>query len=153
MKRYDQMSGLVGLIFAIYICIESSRLSFGSFHNPGPGFLPLLVGLFLGIFSMIVFLQATLSGRSQEHFPPWYPRERWKRLIWVLVALFAYAICLETLGFLISTFLLLVFLFRYGMERKRWVVAIGASAMASFSSYAVFELWLRTQLPRGIFGF
>jgi hypothetical protein len=47
----------------------------------------------------------------------------------------------------------LVFLFRYGMESKRWMVAIGASGIASLSSYAVFELWLRTQLPRGIFGF
>jgi hypothetical protein len=153
MKRYDQMSSLVWLILAICICIESSRLSFGSFHNPGPGFLPLLVGLILGIFSLIVFLQATLSGKPQESLPPWYPKERWRKLIWVLIALFSYAVCLETLGFLISTFLLLVFLFRYGMEPKRWVVAIGASAMASFSSYAVFELWLRTQLPRGIFGF
>jgi hypothetical protein len=153
MKRYDQISSLVWLILAICICIESSRLSFGSFHNPGPGFLPLLVGLILGIFSLIVFLQATLSGKPQESLPPWYPKERWRKLIWVLIALFSYAVCLETLGFLISTFLLLVFLFRYGMEPKRWVVAIGASAMASFSSYAVFELWLRTQLPRGIFGF
>ena len=153
MRRYDQMSSLVWLAFAIYICIASSHLSFGSFHNPGPGFLPLLVGLFLGFFSIVVFLQATLSGKSQESILSWYSRERWKKLIWVLVALFAYAVCLETLGFLISTFLLLVFLFRFGMEPKRWVVAIGGSAIASFSSYAVFELWLRTQLPRGIFGF
>ena len=153
MRRHDQMSSLVWLIFAIYICVESGRLSFGSFHNPGPGFLPLLIGILLGIFSIVVFLRATLSDKPQENIPPWYPRERWKKLIWVLVALFAYAICLETLGFLTSTFLLLVFLFRFGMEPKRWVVAIGGSAIASFSSYAVFELWLRTQLPRGIFGF
>jgi putative tricarboxylic transport membrane protein len=153
MRRYDQMSSLVWLVFAIYICIESNRLSFGSFHNPGPGFLPLLVGIFLGIFSIIVFLQASLSGKSQESNLSWYSKEKWKKLIWVLVALFAYAVCLEILGFLISTFLLLVFLFLSGMEPKRWGVAIGGSAIASVSSYAVFELWLRTQLPRGILGF
>jgi hypothetical protein len=153
MKRHDQMSSLVWLAFAIYICIESSRLSFGSFHNPGPGFLPLLVGIFLGIFSIIAFLQTSLSKGAEEMTQSWYPEKRWKKLIWVLVALFAYAICLETLGFLISTFLLLVFLFHSGMEPKRWVVAIGGSAIASFSSYAVFELWLRTQLPKGILGF
>lgn len=153
MRRYDRTSSLVWLAFAIYICIESSRLSFGSFHSPGPGFLPLLVGLLLGIFSIIVFLQATISGKPQEKIPSWYPQERWIKLTWVLVALFAYAICLEILGFLISTFLLLVFLFRSGPEPKRWVVAIGGSALASLSSYAVFELWLRTQLPKGILGF
>jgi putative tricarboxylic transport membrane protein len=153
MKRHDQMSSLVWLAFAIFICIESSRLSFGSFHNPGPGLLPLLVGILLGIFSIIVFLQAYLSDQSQEIVPSWYPKEKWKKLIWALVALFAYAVCLEILGFLISTFLLLVYLFRSGMESKRWAVAIGGSVIASFSSYAVFELWLKTQLPRGILGF
>jgi hypothetical protein len=147
------MSSLVWLIFAIAICIESSRLSFGSFHNPGPGFLPLFVGIFLGIFSIIIFLQASLSDKSPKGNPSWYPRERGKKLIWVLAALFAYAVCLDYLGFLISTFLLLFFLFRFGIEPKGWGVSIGGSAIASFSSYAVFELWLRTQLPRGIFGF
>jgi len=153
MRRYDQMSSLVWLAFAIYICIESSRLSFGSFHNPGPGFLPLLVGILLGLFSIVVFLQAFLSKETEEIVQSWYSKEKWKKLIWVLVALFAYAVCLEILGFLISTFLLLVFLFLSGMEPKRWGVAIGGSAIASVSSYAVFELWLRTQLPKGILGF
>ncbi len=45
--------------------------------------------------------------------------------------MFAYAFCLEILGFLVSTFLLLVFLFRAGMEPQRWLVAIGGSAIAS----------------------
>jgi putative tricarboxylic transport membrane protein len=153
MKRYDQMSSLVWLAFAIYICIESSRLSFGSFHNPGPGFLPLLIGLILGILSLLVFLLSRLSKETEKIDQPWYPKERWKKLIWVLIALFAYAVCLEILGFLISTFLLLVFLFRAGIETQKWMWAIGGSAIASLSSYAVFELWLKTQLPKGILGF
>jgi putative tricarboxylic transport membrane protein len=153
MKRHDQMSSLVWLVFAIYICIESSRLPFGSFHNPGPGFLPLLIGLILGILSFLVFLLARLSKETEKIGQSWYPKERWKKLIWVLVALFAYAVCLEILGFLISTFLLLVFLFRAGIETQKWVWAIGGSAVASLSSYAVFELWLKTQLPKGFLGF
>ena len=153
MRRYDQMSSLVWLGFAIYICIASSRLTFGSFDHPGPGFLPLLVGICLGIFSIIAFLQASLSKETEQIAQSWYPKDRWKKLIWVLGVMFAYAFCLEILGFLISTFLLLVFLFRSGMEPQRWVVAIGGSAIASLSSYAVFELWLKTQLPKGFLGF
>ncbi len=154
MKKYDQMSSLVWLAFAIYICIASSRLSFGSFDRPGPGFLPLLVGIFLGIFSIIAFLQAYMSSdATDESTTSWYPQERWKKLIGVLAVMFLYAICLEFIGFLITTFLLLLFLFRFGMESQRWLVAIGGSAVASFCSYAVFELWLKTQLPKGLFGF
>ncbi len=153
MRRYDQMSSLVWLAFAIYICITSSRLSFGSFDHPGPGFLPLLVGIFLGMFSIIAFLQAYLSKVVDETISSWYPKERWKKLIGVLTVMFAYACCLEILGFLLTTFLLLIFLFRAGMESQKWSVAIGGSAIASFSSYAVFELWLKTQLPKGLLGF
>jgi len=153
MKRYDQMSSLVWLAFAIYICIASSGLSFGSFDHPGPGFLPLLVGIFLGIFSIIAFLQAYLSKVPDEATPSWYPKERWKKLIGVLAVMLLYAFFLEVLGFLASTFFLLVFLFRFVMESQRWLVAIGGSAIASFSSYAVFELWLKTQLPKGLLGF
>jgi hypothetical protein len=43
-------------------------------------------------------------------------------------------------------------LFRF-VEPQKWVVAVGGSALASIASYVVFELWLKTQLPRGILGF
>jgi hypothetical protein len=38
------------------------------------------------------------------------------------------------------------------VEPQRWVVAIGGSALASIASYIIFEVWLKTQLPKGIFG-
>ena len=152
MKRNDQISSLIWFFFAVYICIESIRLPLGSWRDPGPGFLPLLVGLILASLSIICFMQARLA-ESTEQKASWYSRERWKNLIWVLLALLAYALVLDPLGFLMSTFLLLVFLFRFGMEPQRWLWAIGASGIASVSCYVVFELWLRTQLPRGILAF
>jgi putative tricarboxylic transport membrane protein len=75
----------------------------------------------------------------------------WKSLLVILGVLFGYALFLDFLGFLVSTFLLLVMLFRL-VEPQRWVVAIGGSALASIASYIVFEVWLKTQLPKGIFG-
>jgi putative tricarboxylic transport membrane protein len=152
MKKYDQMSSGIWLLFAIYICVESIRLPLGSFRDPGPGFLPLLVGILLGALSLISFFQAR-TGKSPESSEPWYPRKRWKNLIWVLGALLAYAGILDALGFLVSTFLLLIFLFRSSLEPRSWPWAIGGSLIASVSCYVVFELWLRTQLPKGFLGF
>jgi putative tricarboxylic transport membrane protein len=151
MKRYDQISSLIWLAFAIYISTESLRLPLGSWRDPGPGFLPLGSGFILGVLSFVSHLQAR-RRKSKDVRESWYSQERWKNLILVLVALFAYAVFLEILGFLISTFLLLIFLFR-SIEPQRWVLSIGGSALASSLSYAIFELWLKTQLPRGILGF
>jgi len=152
MNKYDRTSSLVWLAFSLLICIESFRLPLGSVREPGPGFLPLLVGVILAGLSAICFLQ----GRRVPSAGPkgvWYPAERWKNLIWVLFSLFAYALLLDILGFLITTFLFLVCLFRFGMETQRWTRSLAGSAIASVSCYAVFELWLRTQLPKGILGF
>ena len=152
MKKYDRTSSLVWLGFAIFICVEAFRLPLGSVHDPGPGFLPLMVGILLAGLSVICFLQAR-EGPSAEAKGSWYSAERWKSLVWIVLALLVYAVVLGSLGFLTSTFLLLVVLFRFGTEPQKWAWAVGGSVIASLSCYAVFELWLRTQLPKGIFGF
>ncbi len=151
MKRYDEISSLVWMSLAIFICVESYRLPIGSWRDPGAGLFPLLSGIFLGFLSGLTFIRAFLH-KKKEFRETWYSKDKWKSLILVLMVLFGYALFLEILGFLLSTFLLLVFLFR-GIEPQRWIVSIGGSAVASFLSYAVFELWLKTQLPKGIFGF
>jgi len=150
MKKYDQMSSLLWLALAFYIGIESLRLPLGSWRDPGPGFLPLGAGIGLAILSLTVFSQARFrtEGRTRKG---WYSQERWKSLLVILGVLFGYALFLDFLGFLVSTFLLLVMLFRF-VEPQRWIVAIGGSALASIASYIVFEVWLKTQLPKGIFG-
>ncbi len=150
MKKYDQISGVVWFLFAFYICIESLRLPLGSWRDPGPGFLPLGAGIVLAILSLTAFFQARFRVEEKAR-KGWYSQERWKSILLILAVLSGYALFLESLGFLISTFLLLVMLFRF-VEPQRWVVVIGGSAMASIASYVIFELWLKTQLPKGILG-
>jgi putative tricarboxylic transport membrane protein len=150
-KKYDQISSLAWLLFAIYICIESLRLPLGSMREPGAGFLPLGSGLCLGVLSVVVYFQARFREKDDVR-RSWYSKERWKSLLIILAALFAYSLLLEFLGFLVSTFILLLMLFRL-VQPRRWVVAVGGSASASILSYVVFEVWLKTQLPRGILGF
>jgi len=152
MKRYDRISSGVWLLFAIYICVESIRLPPGSLRDPGPGFLPLLTGILLGGLAGIAFFQAR-NGKSSESAAPWYPQQRWKTLVWLLAVLLAYAGTLDFLGFLLSTFLLLIFLFRSSSAPRSWPWAVGGSLIASLSCYLVFEVWLRTQLPKGFLGF
>ena len=151
MKRYDQISSLIWLIFAIYICVESLRLPLGSWRDPGAGFLPLGSGLCLGVFSIVVYFQARFRKKDDVR-GPWYSKERWKSLLIILAVLLAYSLFLEYLGFLVSTFILLLMLFRL-VQPRRWVVAVGGSALASILCYVVFEIWLKTQLPKGILGF
>lgn len=152
MNQYDRITSLIWLGLAVCICVESVRLPLGSFQDPGPGFLPLLCGLILAGLSLICFKAAGTAEPVDEN-ASWYSRERWKSVVWVLLALFAYVVAMESLGFLLTTFLFLAFLFRFGMEPMSWMWAAGGSAAASLCCYGIFELWLQTQLPKGILGF
>ena len=151
MKKYDQISSLIMLLISAYICIESLRLPLGSWRNPGAGFLPLGSGFSLGILSIIAYLQARFRSGDRAR-GSWHSKERRKSLLAILAVLVGYSLILDYLGFLVSTFLLLLLLFRL-VEPQKWAVAVGGSALASLASYAVFEVWLKTQLPKGIFGF
>jgi putative tricarboxylic transport membrane protein len=151
MKKYDQISSLVWMCIAILICVESF-ISFplGSLNDPGPAFLPFWSGIILFVFSFVLYVQARIRTTDDVQ-ELWYSAKRGKKLLFVLVVLFAYALFLDVLGFLLDTFLLLLILFR-SIEPQRWVVSIGGSVIASILSYLVFDVWLSCQLPRGILG-
>jgi putative tricarboxylic transport membrane protein len=148
----EQSSSLVWLSFALLICAETlRRLSLGSWRDPGPGFVPLLSGVVLGSLACIHFIQSTLRKRETTREIGQLP-ERWKTLIFIYLSLLAYVFLLEPLGFLPATFLLLIFLFR-AAEPRRWAVVIGESAIVSLITYVIFDVLLKSQLPKGILDF
>jgi putative tricarboxylic transport membrane protein len=153
LKKYDRITSLFFLLFAVLICTESIRLpkGLGSFREAGPGLLPFFSGFFLGVLSLIVLLKSILA-KTGEIRRSWYPKERWKTLVLVLAALSGFAISLDILGFLIDTFLLLFVLFKF-VGLQRWIVATGGSLFVAMVSYVIFGLWLKVQLPTGFWGF
>lgn len=150
--RREEGSSLVWLVLAFIICIGSLRLSLGSFRNPGPGFMPFITGSILGILAVIVHVQARRAARSVKKTREslWANPGGVKKVVLTTIALLIYAIGMDYLGFLISTFIFFVFLLR-AIEPQRWILVILESALASGVSYLIFEIWLQAQLPRGFF--
>jgi putative tricarboxylic transport membrane protein len=70
----------------------------------------------------------------------------------VLLSLVLYAFFLERLGFVVTTFVLVSFLLGL-VEGKYWVRSFGIAGLAALGTFAIFELWLKIRLPKGIFGF
>ena len=70
----------------------------------------------------------------------------------VLLLLSLYAIFIDTLGFLTVTFLLIFLLLEVTYRQKWWVSLVTALA-GSLGSYLIFQVWLQSQLPKGLFGF
>ena len=152
MEHRDRISSLILLVFSFLVCVESYRLpvGIGSWNDPGPGFFPFWAGVIMGVLSFVAYLKAL---RTQgEDIGPWYSREKWKKVFWILVIIMAYAFVLERAGFVVSTFLLLFVLFRV-VEGQRWGFAVGGSLAVAVLSYGIFDRWLKLQLPKGFWGF
>lgn len=65
--------------------------------------------------------------------------------------MFGFTLLLERLGFLIITFLFVWFLLKV-VERRGWAFSLAVALLVAGASYAVFDLWLKAQLPAGLVG-
>ena len=142
----DLTSALFWLAIAVFVSFEGfTKLKLGTLRQPGPGFFPFWGGLFLGACALILLVRSLKSRewRGSGAIP-------WPALILVLGALLGYLLFLETLGFVIVTFLFLLALFCFA--EIGWIKQVVWSVIATSLVYALFKFWLNVQLPRGLFG-
>ena len=140
----DRVSGLFWLAVATLVGAQGFALKLGTLNRPGPGFFPFWGAVVLGALSIVLLVRARRASALAFSARSW-------TLPVVAGALLGYVLLLETLGFVTVTFLFLLLLFR--LVRKGWVVSGLCALVGAGACYALFQLWLKTQLPRGPFGF
>lgn len=151
MPKTDKFVSLFLLLFSGYICWESLRLGFGTWHKPSSGFIPFLSGFFFGILALLLLIQniwlnkANFTEEKKE-------KTNWKAIFTVFASLFSYILLLNYLGFIITTILFVGILLKI-IEKKGWFLTICVSLFIALGSYVVFKVWLQAELPIGFFGF
>ena len=151
MKGDDRGSSLFWLLLSISILIESLHLGIGTPQNPGMGFMAFGTSGLLGILSLILFLQ-TFFKKKEAKIKPLFSGTLWKRVLLVLITLLIYSRLMPMAGYLISTFLLMAFLF-WILERKKLWLVFFLSFLTTIITYFVFSKWLNCQFPDGFLGF
>jgi putative tricarboxylic transport membrane protein len=152
MGKADRISGIFWLCFSILFIILSYRLGLGTLHQPGPGFLFFWVNIVLGIMSLVVLIQAWVGKTAEEPPRTIFGGQNVLKIFLVLLSLFLYVILMETLGFVLVTVLLFIFLLGI-IEKKRWVFTVSVSIVVAAISYLIFQIWLQCLLPQGLLGF
>ncbi len=143
--RNDQLSGLMLLVFALYLAWENRVFPLGSLDNPGPGYVPLMLAIFLGAMGLLIVV---FSGRSRLLEMKWVETPH---AAIVLIACGVATFALERIGYRLTIIALLIFLLGV-LERKRPLpVAIVSISFALISFYIIGDL-LRVPLPRGPWG-
>lgn len=155
MKAHHRDGSIFWLVFGIYVAIHAYSLGLGRFKHPGPGFIFFLASLFLIALSIIdfgiSFVGRFKTNKEKEEEPIW-SGSRWQKVLLVLVGLSIYTYMFSFLGFLLSVFLLLTFLYKV-VEPTKWWISILTSLITTFFSYVIFNLWLGVPFPTGVLGF
>jgi putative tricarboxylic transport membrane protein len=151
MNRYDKVSSLAWLMASIAIIVGSSHYPVGSWSRPGPAFLPLLCGIIMAALSLVVFVQAMLrdSKEAKAEAEGSFFTPRWTRLITTLIILFAYAFLLEPLGYILMTFVFMLFVLKV-VEPTKWTTSLIVAVLTTLVSYLLFESWLKVPMPKGL---
>jgi putative tricarboxylic transport membrane protein len=151
MNKADRISGSFGVLFAIFMGIQSYRLGLGTLHKPGPGFLFFWTSVALGGLAIVVLIRALVEKEPGEQVKI-FGEKNFSKIISVLISLILYAVFMEWIGFILIT--LLLFLFLLGIiEKKKWSLTVFMSVAVTVVSYLIFEVWLRSQLPKGLLEF
>ena len=147
MRRRDVGSGVFWLAVGAFVTWSGWDLELGSVTDPGSGFVLFWVGLIVMALSGAV---AIAGARGGAETPAW-ANARWSKVVLLLVALALYAWLLPRAGFIATTTLVMVALFKF-VEPQRWSVAIAGAIASALIAYVVFKVWLGAQLPAGELG-
>jgi hypothetical protein len=144
---------LIGLsIFFFYITAQFPIVK--GYQQMGDAFWPRAVLFVLIGLSVILIVQSFLKGRKIETAKKTSLKEVLDRpaLFKTMGVMIVYILCIPYLGFLISTFLVLI-VFSYLMGDRKASRMVYFSLGMTVATYLVFALLIYTALPRGVWVF
>ena len=148
----DQVSSVVFFSIGVMIVLASLPYELGGLHSPKTGFLPFVTGLTVCLLSLIGFAAAAVKRMGGEKWKSIVKGLRWDKSLITMVSLVVYALILNTLGFILTTTLLVGFLLRSIIPQK-WSVVISGAILTPLVTYVVFQILLKTELPMGLLRF
>jgi hypothetical protein len=139
-------------VLGVVIAWQARAHGMGTFAEPGPG----MIAFGLGVGMALIGVGRAFAAAPEAHRPPdaqsqGAPREVPWRVIALCALLAAYFLLLSPLGYMLSTFALLLVLLT-AFSGIRWPVAAAVALLFVLASWAVFKLALKVQLPAGLLG-
>lgn len=147
MRQFDLTIRFFWIALGVFVVAYSYTLGLGKLIDPGPGLLPFLLGMIFLILSSVRLIMVMQVRVAQQAGEEKKKIEYW-RIILIVIALLIWAFVLESLGFIIATFVLMTLLYRAAGFNK-WYMAIFWGLITVLVTYFVFT-YLGVRFPPGI---
>jgi putative tricarboxylic transport membrane protein len=134
-----------------YIIYTALQLDYVNEFGPGPGFLPLWLGIgLLALATVMIVLTVVQPRRNQPQTGSWMEPLRRGLTAWVAFMIFIASV--DRLGFFLTFTFLTFFLAWVLSERPAWISLLVALSSA-LTFHIVFSWGLGLALPEGPLGF
>ncbi|WHY69295.1 tripartite tricarboxylate transporter TctB family protein [Neobacillus sp. SuZ13] len=141
--KFDRIAAILFLTVGTLFIIGSRNIASSSYGSVvGPDIFPFFLGGLLVILSIRLFYE-TFSGKKQEKEKE---KLQYKPFIIIFIATLVYILTLESVGYVITTFLFLFVCFQT-MERGKWLTSLLISGGFSAFVYIIFVEVLKGTLP------
>jgi putative tricarboxylic transport membrane protein len=142
-KKFDRLAAIIFLITGITFILESRSIAATAYGSVvGPNVFPFILGCALSLLSCRLFYE-TFSYKGTEKEAVQY---NYKQFFIILASAILYALLLEKIGFIISSFLFLIVAIQT-MERGNWIKSLSISLGYSLIIYFIFVDVLKGTLP------
>jgi putative tricarboxylic transport membrane protein len=152
MKKAEMITGVVLLALSGLVIWGAEQMPPSSSFGPGAGFLPFWLGVLLAVSATILFASAWRRQPTEKDNRSIFPgKQPLFAITAVMVGLAVYIFLIETLGYLVDTFLLILFLMKT-VEREKWPLTLIVAVVTTATLFFTFQILLKITLPSNMFG-
>ncbi len=131
----------------------SSQMPPSASFGPGAGFLPFWLGALLAVLATLLFVSAWRRPATEKDNASVLPgKQALFTVSLVMGGLAGYILLIEVLGYLMDTFLFVLFLMKV-VEREKWFLALKVATATTIGLFLIFQILLQITLPSNMFGF
>ena len=148
----DLISGIVLASFGMFVIYGALGLPYRSEFGPGPGFLPLWIGIGIVACSVAMLYACFFRPNRRSEEATAFSGIEFGRAFGAWLAFVAAIVLLPLIGFGLSLGLLTTFLI-FALDRRSLWVALGVALALALGFHLVFAVALGVSLPVGFLGF
>jgi hypothetical protein len=139
--KSDFVSGFLFVAIGLGFALVSRNYELGTAGEMGPGYFPFGLGVLLSGLGLMIVISAVVPSSEEQALP----KLHFKVALFILGPVILFALLLDTLGFVLSLFVVALGS-SFACHELRWHTAFVSAVVLITTSVVVFVLLLKVQV-------
>lgn len=150
-KKADMIASIVLIAFSAMIITQALSMKIMVQFGPGPGLFPLIIGIVIGVLSLSLLFES-INPKTPDKPSKFQNKAGILVALKMFAGLIAYVLLINTLGYLIMTFLLVLYTMMV-VEKCKIKTSLITAFSITLIMFLIFQVGLKVTLPESPFGF